>query len=86
MWKKRSKKDALARFKSVFSNYPTITQRLESQLQRREEILVDIVQINGDHLHYPILVKGPAYWYGIHTENKEGKLSELTRVCNYIGS
>ena len=65
---------------------PRIISRLEKKLSENGDTLVSCAQINGDHIKLgsPLFLKGPAYWHGIHVQNKEGKESMLTRVSDYL--
>ena len=85
MDKQETKPSAMDEFKEIFSSYPKVVSALENKLKEKEETLIDVIQINGDHLHYAILIKGPTYWYGILTRDKQGNKSNLTRICNYLG-
>ena len=77
--------NALEELRKKFNTYPKIIPLLEKTLQKKEEILRNYVQINGDCLHGAIFAKGPTYWFGIWTIDKYGKENPLIRICDYIG-
>jgi len=76
--------EAMNELKYIFGYSPTIINTLETKLRENKETLIDYAQINGDHLHYSILVKGQSYFYGIWTKDEFGNMSKLTRICDYI--
>lgn len=57
---------------------------LEKKLKENGDELADWIQINGDNLHFDILAKGPPYWYAIYAKNKQGQISKMTRICDYL--